>query len=267
MQATGERRALFALIDYYRVLGVDCALDAAPHDRYAESAREKAPASDPPPAPERPALAPAATPARKAAPPLSPHEAEHAAKAIAAAATSLEDLRQSLEGFDGGGAIARARHFLLAAGAPGDLMALDYAPGENEERDGAPFSGPEGRLLGAMLAAIGRSFETTYCAYFSPWRPPGGQRLSPHATAALAPFARRHIELANPKVVLLLGDAASSLAPQGGRGSLYAQRLDLRLEKANPVAIAAPGLSAMLNVPTLKAQAWRALRLVAEVFA
>lgn len=265
MQTRDERQALLALLDYYRALGVDCALDETPRDRYAESAREPAPAP-PPPAPER--LRPKPAAGRTTAPPRAPQEAERAAKAIAAAARSLDELRQGLAAFDAGGSIAKARHFLFAAGVPVELMVLDYAPGETEERSGAPFSGPEARLLGAMLAAIGRSFESAYCAYFSPWRPPGGQRLTPHAAAALAPFARRHIELTRPKVVLLLGDTATSLAPPGGaRGSLYAQRFDLRLEEASPVAISAPGLSAMLNIPALKSQAWRALRLAAEVLA
>jgi uracil-DNA glycosylase len=265
MQACDERRALLALLDYYGALGVDCVLDDVPHDRYAEIAPVPAPVfSPPPPAPERLPAKPADT--RTIASPLPPQEAERAAKRIAAAATTLAELRQGLAAFDGGGAIARARHFLFAAGTPAELMVLDYAPGETEEGSGAPFSGPEARLLGAMLAAIGRSFENAYCAYFSPWRPPGGQKLAPHAVAALAPFARRHIELAQPRVVLLLGDAATSLAsPSGSRGSPYAQRLDLRLEQASPIALSAPGLAAMLKTPALKPQAWRALRLAAQV--
>lgn len=256
-----ERKALLALLDYYRALGVDCALEEAPCDRYAESAREPA---APPPAPAPTPTLQQATTLRAPAAPIAPQEAERAAEAIAAAARTLDELRQSLAAFESGGAIIKARRFLFSAGAPSPLMALEYAPGEAEENGGAPFCGPEARLLGAMLAAIGHNFESAYCAYFSPWRPPGGQRLAPHANAVLAPFARRHIELARPKAVLLLGDCAKSLLRADGTpASLYARRFDLRVGEATVAAIPAPGLAAMLKAGALKAHAWRALRLVA----
>ncbi|HYA79371.1 MAG TPA: uracil-DNA glycosylase family protein, partial [Methylocystis sp.] len=235
-----EARELIALLDYYRALGVDCALDETPRDRYAESARAPvaAPAS-PPPLRREPA------PSRALAAPLAPQEAERAARELAAGAATLEDLREVLAHFDGGGAIARARHFLFAAGAPRDLMVLDYAPGEREESGGAPFSGAEARLLSAMLAAIGRNFESAYCAYFCPWRTPGGQKLTPHASAALAPFAKRHIELAQPKALLLLGETAKIILPESGTpANVYAQRFDLRFGGGDVIAVAAPGLSA-----------------------
>ncbi|HXY58702.1 MAG TPA: uracil-DNA glycosylase family protein [Methylocystis sp.] len=255
-----ETRKLIALLDYYRVLGVDCALDAAPHDRYAEARIEVA-ASAPSPLPRREQAR-----ERAPAPPLAPQEAERAAQALAAGAATLDELREALASFDGGGAIARARHFLFSAGAPRDLMVLDYAPGETEESGGAPFSGAEARLLSAMLAAIGRDFESAYCAYFCPWRPPGGQKLTPHASAALAPFARRHIELAKPRTLLLLGETARGVLPQNGTSANpYAQRLNLRFGGVEVAAVAAPGLPTMLKSPTLKAHAWRALRLAAEL--
>lgn len=254
-----ERRALAALLDYYRALGVDCALDAAPHDRYLESGD---PVATPAPMPPAPRKAPAPPP-RGAAPILTPQEAERAAQDIAAAANSLDELREGLARFEGGGPMLKARHFLFARGAPSDLMAIDYAPGEAEESTGAAFSGEEARLLGAMLAAIGRSFDDVYCIYFSPWRPPGGQKLSSHVSSALAPFARRHIELSRPKALLLLGDVAKSLLEtQASGANLYAQRFDLKLQDEIIDAVPAPGLAAMLKAGALKAQAWRALRLL-----
>ncbi|HMK90434.1 MAG TPA: uracil-DNA glycosylase family protein [Methylocystis sp.] len=255
---TDERRALLALLDYYGALGVDVALEATPLDRYAESAR-------PPSAASPVSSRPPAEPKRAPPTPLSPKEATEAAGSLAASARSLDELSAALAEFDGGGAIAKARRFLFSCGAPSALMVLDYAPGETEESSGEAFCGSEARLLAAMLSAIGKSVDEVYRAYFSPWRPPGGQTLSAHASAALAPFARRHVELARPKALLLLGDSAKFLLPTSAApASLYARRFDMTFAEAEVCVVAAPSLAAMLNVPSLKSRAWRALRLIAE---
>ncbi len=254
--------ALTALLDYYRTLGVDCAVDETPHDRFAERAptpvsEERAdPKQEEAPAPLSPPRAPAT--------PVFPQEAIRDAEGIAAAARTIEQLREGLEAFEGGRA-SRARHFLFSSGQPGSIMALDYAPGEAEESSGEAFSGPEARLLNAMLAAIGETRDSFYRAYFTPWRPAGGQPLTPHVAAALTPFARKHIELAKPRAVLLLGDTAKIiLGVSDAPMKLYARRFELRFGEADVVAIPAPGLAAMLKTASLKRQAWRALRAVKE---
>jgi uracil-DNA glycosylase len=259
MLAADDSQALQALLDFYRACGVDLALDAAPHDRFAESVRP----APPPPAPE--ARPPAPSPRESRSPaPLFPREATRAAEDAAAAAQTLDELRENLAAFEGLGAAAKARHFLFSSGAPAPLMALDYAPGDAEESGGAPFCGPEARLLGAMLAAIGQSRESAYLAYFSPWRPPGGQPFAAHIAATLAPFARRHIALARPKAVLLMGEFAKSLIPANEPlARLYGQSFDLD----GAIAVPAPGLGAMLKTATMKPAAWRALRAVTKILA
>ncbi len=267
MLATNETQALQALLDYYRACGVDCALDDEPRDRFADSAR----APSPPPLQENRSPAPPAresrapAPAGRASAPMFPQEAARVAEQAAASARTLEELRENLAAFEGLGVGVKARHFLFSCGAHGaPLMALDYAPGDAEESGGAAFCGPEGRLLDAMLAAIGQSRESAYYAYFSPWRPPGGQAFAPHVAAALAPFARRHIELAQPKAVLLLGDVAKTLLDANEPlARLYARKFQL----GTVAAVPAPGLGGMLKTALLKPSAWRALRAVAKVLA
>ena len=240
----------------------------APRDRFADSARVVAEASAqteaPPPTPQIRGEKP-----RAAAAPIFPEEAVHAAENIAASAKTLEELREGLAGFDGCGPLSKARHFLFSCGAPGGLMALDYTPGEAEERGGKPFSGDEARLLDAMMAAIFESRETAYYAYFSPWRPAGGQKLAPHVAAALAPFARRHIELARPKALLLLGDETTKilLGSNDPAPKLYARRFDVQFGRESVAAFPAPGLAVMLRSHALKRPAWRALRALMRVYA
>ncbi len=267
-QTLDDAQALKSLLEYYRACGVDCAVEETPRDRFADSARVVAKAPErveAPPPPEPKARAEKA----RAAAPIFPDEAVRAAESIAASARTLDELREALAGFDGCGPLSNAKHFLFSAGAPGGLMALDYAPGEAEERGGEPFSGEEARLLDAMMAAIGESRETAYYAYFSPWRPAGGQKLAPHVAAALAPFARRHIELARPKALLLLGDETTKilLATNEPAPKVYARRFDVQFGGESVAVFPAPGLAAMLRTNALKRAAWRALRAIMRVYA
>jgi len=275
-------RALAALLDWYVAIGVDLALDEAPHDRFAEHSRAPAPEPEIAVAPdEHPALEAAcelpaprprpAAPSRAAAPPpVFPEEAARAAQVAAAGAETLEDLQARLMAFEGCGLKRLARHFLFGAGAPGArVMVFDIAPGEEEERNGAPFIGPAARLLDNMLAAIGLDREGAYLVYFSPWRPAAGDQLPAHEIAALAPFARRHVELARPDFLLLLGDPlARALLDAGETGSkLYGRWFENAFGPDGPRAVALPRLGAMLNTPTLKRSAWKGLRLLAQATA
>jgi len=267
-QTTDDAQALKALLEYYRACGVDCAVEEAPRDRFADSARGAAKAPErveAPPPPEPRARAEKV----RAATPIFPDQAARAAESIASSAKTLEELREALAAFEGCGPLSNAKHFLFSAGAPGGLMALDYAPGEAEERGGEPFSGDEARLLDAMMAAMGESRETAYYAYFSPWRPAGGQKLAPHVAAALAPFARRHIELARPKALLLLGDETTKilLATNEPAPRVYARRFDVQFGGESVAVFPVPGLAAMLRTNALKRAAWRTLRAIMRVYA
>ena len=285
-----DRRVLAALLDWYTASGVDLALDDAPHDRFAECAArmESGPAPDIAVAPDahpaleascevpahRPPRAVPAASARLPAAPVFPDEAVRDAEAAAARARTLDELRESLEAFEGCGLKRLAERFHFCAGAPGArLMVLDIAPGEEEERGGEAFRGLEAALLDNMLAAIGLTRETAYLAYFSPWRPASEGAVPPHEAAALAPFARRHVELARPELVVLLGDPLARLVfgVQESGARTYGRWLEETAGEAPraiaPRVMALPSLRAMLKTPTLKRAAWRGLRAVAQALA
>jgi uracil-DNA glycosylase len=259
------RDALLALLDWYVESGVDLALDDAPHDRYADSLAA-APA-EPPPAPAAP-REPAPAAARRPAPVIAaPEDAARAAQAAAAAAQSLDELAAALADFPHAPFRDMAQHFLFGVGAPGaPLMVLDAAPGVAEESTGEAFSGEQARLLDNMLAAIGRSRETACLAYVSPWRPPGAQAMTPAHLAILAPFARRHIELARPKVLLLFGEppARVALASTETVASLRGKPFEARCGAHQATAFVFNSLDSLLKSPAaLKPAAWRDLRAAA----
>ena len=133
------------------------------------------------------------------------------AMAAAAAAGNLAELQAALEAFDGCALKRTATNTVFADGvAAGRIMLIGEAPGRDEDRVGKPFVGRAGQLLDKMLASIGLDRKTNaYITNVINWRPPDNREPTPEEAAACLPFLRRHIELANPGVIILLGAVAA----------------------------------------------------------
>ena len=277
MQATETTGAeldagqLLEVLRWYAAMGVDLALDEAPHDRFAEGAQ---PAVAPPAqaaapaarqAPGRPALTQAA-PVRPAldAAALSAEEAAQSAREKAAGAQTLDELRQLLDAFDGCGLKRTASRLCFSDGNPkARIMLVGEAPGGDEDRQGVPFVGRAGQLLDRMLKAIGLTREDVYIANGVPWRPPGNRTPTPQETAVCLPFMRRQIELVAPEILICLGAASmqtllgvkEGITRARGKWTSYAP------ESAAPIkAMATLHPAYLLRTPSAKRFVWRDLR-------
>lgn len=153
-----------------------------------------------------PPVAPKITPAR-ATPVRKPVDALAQAHALAAACSSLDALEKALAGFDGCGLKAHARNLVFAGGRAGaPIMVVADAAGRDDDEVGLPFQGLEGELMARMLASIGIDKDgDCYQACLIPWRPPGGRQATTEEIAVCRPFLMRHIALAAPRALLLVG--------------------------------------------------------------
>jgi len=86
------------------------------------------------------------------------------------------------------------------------------------DRQGRPFVGRAGQLLDQMFAAIGLSRQAVdaeralYITNVLPWRPPGNRRPEQAEIDAMLPFVARHVELAAPDVLVLMGNTPCQAA-------------------------------------------------------
>ena len=127
-----------------------------------------------------------------------------------AAITSLDALRVALERLEGCALKNTAGNLVFCDGNPGArVMIVGEAPGRDEDRVGLPFVGAAGQLLDRMLASIGLDRSAVYITNLLPWRPPGNRTPTAEETRLLLPYLRRHIQLAKPEYLLILGGSSA----------------------------------------------------------
>jgi DNA polymerase len=101
---------------------------------------------------------------------------------------------------------------VFGSGSPSaDLMFVGEAPGFHEDKQGVPFVGSAGQLLGKLLAGIGMTREDVFVANVLKCRPPGNRDPQPEEIASCESHLFRQIELIHPKVICTLGNFATKL--------------------------------------------------------
>jgi DNA polymerase len=90
-----------------------------------------------------------------------------------------------------------------------DWMVIGEGPGREEDRQGEPFVGPAGKLLDAMLLAVGQPREQVYIGNIVKCRPPDNRDPKPEEAEACSSYLARQIQLVNPKIILAVGRVAA----------------------------------------------------------
>ena len=147
-------------------------------------------------------------------------------------------------------------------------MLVGEAPGADEDRIGRPFVGRAGQLLDRMLAAIGLDRANVYIANVVPWRPPGNRTPTLQETTICLPFIRRQIELANPSILVCMGNPSSQtlLGLRDGITRTRGQVYDYPSREGRVIP-AMPMLhpAYLLRQPAQKRLAWRDLQKLAAM--
>ena len=89
-------------------------------------------------------------------------------------------------------------------------MIIGEAPGEQEDKQGLPFVGPAGKLLDAMLHAVGLDREQdVLIANILKCRPPGNRNPQPAEIAACFSYLEAQIDCVKPAIIIALGRFAA----------------------------------------------------------
>ncbi|WP_298676744.1 uracil-DNA glycosylase [uncultured Lentibacter sp.] len=244
MESASEYHAWREALEWQVAFGADEALSEAPVNRFELAEKPK----------PKPAPVPAVAPANVHVEALKIDAVAEAQKA-ADAAQDLAQLRRALAAFEHCELKRGARNLVFADGTEGArLMVIGEAPGREEDRAGLPFVGPAGQLLDKMLGAIALRREAdVYLSTVLPWRPPHNREPSSEEIAMMRPFVARHVALAKPDMLVLMGNIACDV----GLGERGVTRLRGRWTQA----FGLPALpmfepERLLREPLRKREAW-----------
>lgn len=142
------------------------------------------------------------------------------------------------------------------------LMIIGEMPNKEEEQKGEPFVGAAGKLLNAMLAAIGLGRDRVFVTNSLKCQPPNNRDPSLSEINQCADFLHQQIAQINPSVILCVGRIAaqtllgSNLAIERLRGQAHRYKtLDIPLIVSYHPAY-------LLRKPSEKAKAWQDLKSV-----
>ncbi len=122
---------------------------------------------------------------------------------------NLERLKKSIQSIKNCSLKENAKNMVFSDGNPrSKIMLIGEAPGANEDEEALPFVGRAGALLDKMLSAINLDRKKVYISNIVNYRPPDNRRPTDEEIKRYLPFITKHIEIINPKIIVLLGSTA-----------------------------------------------------------
>lgn len=176
---------------------------------------------------------------------------------------TISELKKAVEEFDGCNLKKMATNTVFCDGNHNSkIMIIGEAPGNHEDLNGIPFCGDSGILLDNMFQAINmKRSEDYYITNVIFWRPPGNRRPTEEELKICRPFVERHIQLVDPKMIILVG--ATSMSAVLGlndpiskvRGKVIKHKFDFMEREVDNFIIFHP--SYLMRQSAKKKIAWR----------
>ena len=124
-------------------------------------------------------------------------------------AVKLQKLKKSISDIKNCELKKNANNIVFSDGNPkAKIMLIGEGPGTNEDQEGIPFVGRAGRLLDKMLGAIDLDRKSVYITNVVNYRPPENRRPTDEEINKYLPYLKKHIEIINPSILVLLGSTA-----------------------------------------------------------
>ena len=147
-------------------------------------------------------------------------------------------------------------------------MIVGEGPGANEDIEGKPFVGRAGKLLDKMLASIKLDRTKVYISNVVNYRPPENRRPTEEEIEKYLPYLKSHIEIIDPKILLLLGSTAlntligNDVVISKARGKWIQKEIGA----AKPWIIASFHPAFLMRQPEQKKLAWIDLKMIRDKF-
>ena len=146
------------------------------------------------------------------------------------------------------------------------IMIIGEGPGAQEDLEGIPFVGRAGKLLDKMLEAINLNRNKVYISNVVNYRPPANRRPTEAEITRYLPYLKNHVEIINPKILILLGSTALNALIGNEKVISRARGKWLRKEigSIKPWVIASFHPAFLMRQPEQKKMAWIDLKMVRD---
>ena len=147
-----------------------------------------------------------------------------------------------------------------------DLMLIGEAPGAEEDRRGEPFVGRAGKLLDAMLKALGLDRQQVFIANILKCRPPNNRDPRPEEVQSCENYLAQQINTVKPRLILALGRVAAQnlLKTETPIGKMRGKRYTYGDPPVPVVVTYHPAY--LLRSPREKRKSWQDLQLAMNIF-
>ncbi|MBH90812.1 MAG: uracil-DNA glycosylase [Candidatus Marinimicrobia bacterium] len=177
----------------------------------------------------------------------------------------LERLKKQINSIKNCELKKNATNIVFSDGNPNSkVMIIGEGPGANEDKEGKPFVGRAGKLLDKMLVSIKLNRKNVYISNVVNFRPPQNRRPTDEEINRYLPFLKKHIEIINPKILLLLGSTAlnaiigNEIVISKARGKW----IDKKIGNIETNVIASFHPAFLMRQPDQKKYAWEDLKMI-----
>ena len=160
-----------------------------------------------------------------------------------------------------------ATNMVFSDGNPkSKIMLIGEAPGSNEDQEGLPFVGRAGALLDKMLSAINLDRKKVYISNIINYRPPGNRRPTDEEIKRYLPFITKHIEIINPKILVLLGSTAMSalIGDEAVISKMRGKWIEKKFGSCKTSVIITFHPAFLMRQPAQKKMAWIDLKMIRD---
>ena len=182
-------------------------------------------------------------------------------------AEKLEKLKKSISSIKNCDLKKSATNIVFADGNPkAKIMLIGEGPGSSEDQEGLPFVGRAGALLDKMLASINLDRKNVYITNVVNYRPPENRRPTQEEIDRYLPYLKKHIEIIDPKILVLLGTTALNaiigdhLVISKARG----QWIEKQVGECKTSIIVTFHPAFLMRQPAQKKMAWIDLKMIRE---
>ena len=182
-------------------------------------------------------------------------------------AEKLEKLKKSISSIKNCDLKKSATNIVFADGNPkAKIMLIGEGPGSSEDQEGLPFVGRAGALLDKMLASINLDRKNVYITNVVNYRPPENRRPTQEEIDRYLPYLKKHIEIIDPKILVLLGTTAlnaiigDQLVISKARGQWIEKKIGA--SKMSVIVTFHPAF--LMRQPAQKKMAWIDLKMIRE---